>query len=309
MNQGISRRTVLKGFGAAVALPWLEAFASAAPAAATKATAPVRAAFLYVPNGIWMSSWTPAEVGKEFKLSETLEPLAPFRKYVNVLSGLTLDKARPNGDGPGDHARAQASFLTGRQARKTNGADIRIGQSADQWIAQSIGDQTKFSSLELGIERGQAAGNCDSGYSCAYQSNFSWRGENTPNAKEVDPRQVFDRLFGRGGKEKDENRAQRDMYNKSILDFVAEDAKSLEKELGTTDKAQAGRVPDGGPGNRGADRAGEAGEGIRNVLQAGHADSHGDSKRSARAYSPDVRSDGAGLPGRPDAGGDITFRE
>jgi hypothetical protein len=236
MSRRIDRRTVLKGFGAAVALPWLDAMvplASAAPASKL----PLRAAFLYVPNGVHMPDWTPKAEGTLTDLPNTLEPLKPFVSDLNVFSGLTLDKARANGDGPGDHARAQASFLTGRQARKTNGADIRVGQSADQWIANHLGDQTKFSSLEIGVEGGRQAGNCDSGYSCAYQSNFSWRDDNTPNAKEIDPKLVFDRLFGNGSpQEKAETRDKRDRYNKSILDFVNEEAKALENNLGAADK-------------------------------------------------------------------------
>jgi hypothetical protein len=150
---------------------------------------------------------------------------------------MTLDKARANGDGPGDHARAMSVFLTGRQPRKTHGADIRVGVSADQHIAQSLSDLTRFPSLELGIERGQQAGNCDSGYSCAYSSNLSWRGESTPNAKETDPRLVFDRLFGGNDpKELAAARAKRELYNKSILDFVAEDAKALSNKLGQGDQ-------------------------------------------------------------------------
>jgi hypothetical protein len=156
---------------------------------------------------------------------------------VNVLTGLALDKARPNGDGPGDHARAMGAFLTGRQPRKTSGADIKVGISADQHVAQAVGDHTRFPSLELGIERGQQAGNCDSGYSCAYSSNLSWRGESTPNAKEVDPKAVFERLFGGNDpKELAAARAKRDLYNKSVLDFVMEDAKDLNKTLGTADQ-------------------------------------------------------------------------
>jgi len=236
MSRRIDRRTALKGLGAAVALPWLEVMsplASAAPAVKS----PLRAAFLYVPNGCHMADWTPKGEGLLSELPATLEPLAAFKNDINVLSGLALDKAKPNGDGPGDHARAQAAFLTGRQPRKTNGADIRVGQSADQWIANHVGDQTKFSSLEIGIEGGRQAGNCDSGYSCAYQSNFSWRDENTPNAKEVDPKLVFDRLFGNGTtREKGENRDKRDRYNKSILDFVNDEARSLEKDLGAADR-------------------------------------------------------------------------
>jgi len=184
-----------------------------------------------------MQDWTPKVEGALTDLPLTLEPLKAFQGDLNILSGLALDKAKANGDGPGDHARAQAAFLTGRQPRKTNGADIRVGQSADQWIAQHIGDNTKFSSLEIGIEGGRQAGNCDSGYSCAYQSNFSWRDENTPNAKEVDPKHVFDRLFGSGSaRERNENREKRDRSNKSILDFVNEEAWSLEKDLGAADQ-------------------------------------------------------------------------
>ncbi len=121
--------------------------------------------------------------------------------------------------------------------RKTNGADIRVGQSADQWIASKIGDQTKFASLEIGIEPGRSAGNCDSGYSCAYQSNFSWRGDASPNPKEVNPKHVFDRLFGNGSSnDRDAQRAKREQYDKSVLDFVREDAKSLSNQLGASDQ-------------------------------------------------------------------------
>jgi len=236
MARRISRRTVLKGLGAAVALPWLEAMTPLASAgAATKS--PLRAAFLYVPNGMHMLDWTPKAEGALTEFPLLLEPLKPFKDDLNVLSGLALDKARANGDGPGDHARAQAAFLTGRQPRKTNGADIRVGKSADQWIADRLGDQTKFSSLEIGIEPGRQAGNCDSGYSCAYQSNFSWRDESSPNAKEVDPKLVFDRLFGGGTpSEREQTRDKRDRYNKSILDFVNDEAKSLTGDLGATDR-------------------------------------------------------------------------
>ena len=236
MARSISRRTVLKGVGAAIGLPFLDAMTPLASAAET-AKVPLRAAFLYVPNGMNMQAWTPKADGLLGELPELLEPLAAFKNDLNVCSGLALDKAKANGDGPGDHARAQASFMTGRQARKTNGADIRAGQSADQWIASHVGHQTKFASLEIGIEPGKQAGNCDSGYSCAYQSNFSWRNDSTPNAKEIDPRLVFDRLFGSGtSKEKDESREKRDRFNKSILDFVNEEAKSVSNGLGAADR-------------------------------------------------------------------------
>ena len=236
MKTPISRRTVLRGLGTAIALPFLESLApAAAPAAA--AGAPKRLAFVYVPNGVNMAEWTPKADGKLKELTGILEPLNAHKEYVNVVSGLAADKARANGDGPGDHARAMSAFLTGRQPRKTNGADIKVGMSADQHVANVIGEQTRLPSLELGIERGQQAGNCDSGYSCAYSSNLSWRGESTPNAKECDPKAVFDRLFsGTDPKELAAARARRELYNKSVLDFVMEDAKGLNGTLGSGDQ-------------------------------------------------------------------------
>src|SRR5262245_11345153 len=239
MPTRISRRTMLRGLGTAVALPWLESvgFAAAPPGATAASGVPKRLAFVYVPNGVNMTEWTQKDEGKLKKLTGTLEPLDPFREHVNVFGGLALDKGRANGDGPGDHARAMASFLTGRQPRKTSGADIKAGVSADQHIAQAVGDRTRFPSLELGVEGSRQAGNCDSGYSCAYNSTLSWRGESTPNAMEVNPRLVFERLFGGNDpKELKEARAKRELYNKSVLDFVGEDAKDLNRTLGTADQ-------------------------------------------------------------------------
>src|SRR5688572_21511715 len=161
MKKVISRRTALKGLGTAIALPFLDSLATAAPAAA--AGAPKRLAFFYVPNGVNPHVWTPKADGKLTELTGTLAPLNPFKEYVNVLSGLVCDKARANGDGPGDHARAMSAFLTGRQARKTHGADIKAGVSADQHVATAMRDRTRFPSLEMGIERELNAGNCDSG--------------------------------------------------------------------------------------------------------------------------------------------------
>ena len=234
----ITRRTALKGLGTAIALPFMDSLSfGASPTPSLASGPPRRLAFLYVPNGVNMAEWTPKNEGKLTELPEILKPLEKFKDSFNVITGMTLDKARPNGDGPGDHARAMAAFLTGRQPRKTHGADIRVGMSADQHVATAIGDSTRFPSLELGIEKGQNAGNCDSGYSCAYSANLSWRGESTPNAKETDPKAVFDRLFGGNDpKELAEARARRELYSKSILDFVTEDAKGLNQTLGSTDQ-------------------------------------------------------------------------
>jgi hypothetical protein len=232
----ISRRTILHGLGAAVALPWLEAMGPLTSWAAGPATgkpAPNRMAFLYVPNGKNMADWTPKEEGADFKLPAILEPLGPVKDQLLVLTGLTADKARPNGDGAGDHARALGAFLTGSQPRKTDGTDIRAGVSVDQVAASRIGDRTRLSSLEIGCEHGAMAGNCDSGYSCVYSSTMSWRSATQPLPKEVNPKLVFERLFGAGT---DAGRARRDADRRSILDFVREDSKDLTAKLGRTDR-------------------------------------------------------------------------
>jgi hypothetical protein len=184
-----------------------------------------------------MPDWTPKEVGAGFALPPVLEPLAAIKDDLLVLSDLTLDPARAHGDGGGDHARAMASFLTGRHPRKTEGADLHAGTSVDQVAAREVGRSTRFSSLEIGCEGGKNAGECDHGYSCAYQSNLSWRGDSTPVAKEINPRLVFDRLFGAPpGRAGDEARARGVRHRKSILDNVAEDARRLAAALGASDR-------------------------------------------------------------------------
>jgi hypothetical protein len=237
----LPRRTFLKGLGTAMALPMLEAMGpssfAAGAAAASRGANPVRMAFMYVPNGANMADWTPSAGGSDFELPYILQPLNDHKKDLLVLSGLAQDKARPNGDGAGDHARASATFLTGAQARKTSGADIKVGVSVDQLAAAKIGKATRFGSLELGCDRGQQAGDCDSGYSCAYSFNISWKTESTPMPPEVDPRLVFERLFANNhAGETAEARARRERYQKSILDFVMEDTKKLKANLGRTDQ-------------------------------------------------------------------------
>lgn len=239
----IPRRTFLRGLGTVLALPMLEAMAPARLLAgevgagqAAKAF-PKRMAFVYVPNGINMVDWTPRSVGADFDIPYVLQPLKAYQDDLTVLSGLALDGARSHGDGPGDHARANASFLTGCHPRKTPGADIKAGVSVDQLAAEKIGNETRLPSLELGCEANKQAGQCDSGYSCAYQANISWKTDSTPMPAEIDPRQVFERLFGTGSAdERKENRERRQRYQKSILDFVLEDAKQLQKNLGSTDR-------------------------------------------------------------------------
>jgi hypothetical protein len=239
MNSRISRRTILRGVGTALALPWLEAMLPVRSVFGGEPAAkpPVRMAFIYVPNGMHMPDWTPEQEGADFELKPIMQPLAPVREYLTVLSGLTLDGARPHGDGGGDHARSVAAFLTGAHPKKTDGANIKNGVSVDQVAAAKIGAKTRFPSLELGCEASATAGNCDSGYSCAYTSNISWRDETTPVAKEVNPKAVFDRLFGTGD-ESEEGKAKdlRRLKQKSVLDFVMSDAKALHAKLGSTDQ-------------------------------------------------------------------------
>ena len=242
MKGQIPRRSFLRGVSAMIALPALECMTPLARAAGgfsgkSAGGAPVRMAFVYSPNGRIMDRWTPEGVGANYKLSETLAPLAKHKAAFQVLSGLDHDKAKANGDGGGDHARANATFLTGCQVKKTSGADIRAGISVDQIAAAQLGDETLLRSLELSCDRVRQSGSCDSGYACAYQYNLSWKGEKTPMAPEHDPRAVFERLFGGGlGEGSAEDRARRSMERKSVLDYVLDDAKRLNKRLGNNDR-------------------------------------------------------------------------
>jgi hypothetical protein len=237
IHTSLPRRTFLRGLGTTMALPLLEATMPLAASAAPGGSFPKRLAFLFVPNGMHMQDWRPTSEGAGFALPFILEPLKNVRNELTVLSGLTQDKARANGDGPGDHARSTSAFLTGCQPRKTNGADIKVGISVDQFAARTVGNETRFASLELGCERGAQAGNCDSGYSCAYSSNIAWASETTPMAKEVDPRLVFERLFSSGSRrEMDESQVRRGVYRQSILDMVREDAIRLKNQLGVRDQ-------------------------------------------------------------------------
>ena len=212
----IDRRTVLKGFGATLALPFLESMMPSGVFAASAPKSPIRTAFIFVPNGVNMEHWVP--VGAEYP--STLKPLESLKNYINVMSGLTQKNAFALGDGAGDHARSASAWLTGCHPRKTSGANIKVGVSIDQILAKELGDKTRFGSLELGCERGGLAGDCDSGYSCAYSNSISWRTESTPVAKEVNPRLVFERLFkSEDINETQQSRIERLAENKSILDL------------------------------------------------------------------------------------------
>jgi hypothetical protein len=227
----LTRRTFLAGAGATIALPFLESAAWAQEAPGK------RLLFYYVPNGIHMPAWTPAAAGPGYELTPILQSLAPLKDKLLVLSGLANSPARP--DGPGDHAAGTGSFLTCAHVFKTEGANIQNGISVDQVAAASLGGQTAFPSVQLGVDGGGSVGNCDSGYSCAYARNISWAGPSTPLPKVVNPQLVFDRLFaGFDTQSTAEDRAKRRRYRSSVLDYAAGRALSLQGRLGVTDRAK-----------------------------------------------------------------------
>jgi hypothetical protein len=242
-----NRRTFLRGIGACLALPAFETFAPRASAAGTAAAniattatgAPLRMAFVYFPNGAIQKDWIPTGSGSDFKFGRTLAPLEPLRHRVQVISGLEHLNANAGNDGAGDHARANGTFLTGVRVKKTAGSDIYAGVSIDQIAAQRIAKATRFASLELSTDPHRKSGNCDSGYSCAYESNLAWRTATSPLAPESNPRMVFERLFGAGAHgERGANLVQRRAQQRSILDFVMDDAKSIQGKLTHRDKAK-----------------------------------------------------------------------
>ena len=191
----LHRRTFLRGVGATIALPMLDAMAPAVAGAAA-IESPTRLVFTYMPIGTTMAEWLPKTTGRDYTMTRVLKPLEPFRQDFSVLSGLDHANANALGDGAGDHARAGACFLTGVHPKKTAGSDIQVGMSVDQIAAKQIGAKTRLASLELGCEDTRVVGACDSGYSCAYQNSVSWRNATSPMPPEINPRSVFERLFG-----------------------------------------------------------------------------------------------------------------
>ncbi|MCZ6671896.1 MAG: DUF1552 domain-containing protein [Verrucomicrobia bacterium] len=240
----LSRRHFLKGIGACVALP---AFQSMLPgnlmaaeslrnAATTSTGAPLRTAFVYFPNGAIPANWWPEGGIKDFAFKETLKPLEALRNSVQVMGGLDHQNATAGPDGAGDHARGNSVFLTGVRLNKS-ATDIRAGISIDQAIAKEVGHLTRFPSLELSCDRDRRSGTCDSGYSCAYQYNVSWKSPTNPMTPESDPRKVFERLFGEGVHgERTANAQRRMMDRRSILDLVMEDARRMQNRLDLHDK-------------------------------------------------------------------------
>jgi hypothetical protein len=243
-NKTLPRRTFLRGVGATLALPLLDSMVPAVSRLSAAGVKPaIRLGYVYTPNGIIGASdksprpfmWTPRTAGENFEFSPTIKALEPFRQNVNVFSGLAQVTGRALGDGPGDHARATATFLTGVHPYKTGGANFKLGISADQIAAKELGKSTQLSSLELGLEPQPLAGNCDSGYTCAYMS-MSWRSATSPLPAEINPRAVFERLFGDGESTDPASRMARLESQKSVLDYVTGSLSRLQRSVGTSDK-------------------------------------------------------------------------
>jgi hypothetical protein len=237
-SHAFDRRAVLRAAGVALSLPLLESLAPRASASESrKAPARRRVLWVYAPNGVNPDPWIPRRGAGGLEFGPSTAPFAPFLPWTTCFEGLVLDKARANGDGPGDHARANAAFLTTRQPLKQDGAEIRCGVSIDQAIARQVGRATRFSSLVVGPEGGSASGQCDSGYSCAYSNHLSWADESTPMPKETDPRRLFQRLFADGDPDESAaERAARLARRRSVLDSVLSDAKSLEGRISRVDR-------------------------------------------------------------------------
>ena len=236
----LPRRTVLRGLGATLALPLLDAMVPALTATSrTAARGARRMAVVYTPNGMMMPNWSPKGEGHAFELSPILEPLAPFRDQLLVLSGLADQYGWPQGDeGAGDHARASATFLTGVHIRKTEGADIRGGVSMDQIAARTLGAETQLGSLELALESVEFLGACDAGYSCAYANTIAWRSPTTPLPMVNDPGAVFERLFGVSDSTDRAARLALIEKQQSILDAVTDKVTGLRGALGPGDRAK-----------------------------------------------------------------------
>ena len=229
-RRSIPRRTFLRGVGAGVALPLVDAMVPALTQAAQTAASPrLRVGFVYIPHGVIMRQWTPAAAGSGFEFTPILKPLEPFRDSLVVVSNLTRAEAASN------HAVSAACWLTGRPPKRTDGPDFRAGVSIDQVIAKQIGQQTTFPSLEVATEDFSGlVGACDPGYSCAYMNTLNWQTETTPLPMEINPRVVFERLFGGGGTA--DQRLARMRTDRSLLDFVADDLAHLQRELGSGDR-------------------------------------------------------------------------
>lgn len=234
LRKPLSRRTLLRGAGTTVALPFLEAMMPSARAADVAAR-PKRLQIFYTPNGMMMEQFRPASA-KGLALPPTLEPLAAHRQRLAVITGLGHPSAAAMGDRPAGHGRSCPAFLTGTHVRQTEGTDIRCNVSVDQVYARHLGDATQLPSLELGIDQASLLGSCDIGYSCAYTNGISWLSPTVPLPVAANPREVFERLFGDGDALDARSRLARARRQTSILDFVRDDTARLAGQLGAEDK-------------------------------------------------------------------------
>ena len=239
-KRAIPRRTILRGLGAAMALPLLDGMVPALTAAARTAAAPRRRlGIVYVPHGAVAERWKPTGEGRAFQLSPSLEPLAPFREQLVVISGLDNAPALAlQGEPAGGHGRIGAAFLTGVHAKPTEGADFRAGISIDQIAAMHLGEETQLRSLELGLESTDLAGACDVGFSCAYVNTLCWRGPTTPLPMENNPRAVFERLFGDTSDVDTAHRVARMRRDRSLLDSVTQKVADLKRTIGPADQTK-----------------------------------------------------------------------
>src|SRR4029077_3278534 len=229
-KRALPRRTFIRGMGATLALPFLDAMAPALSAASKAAP---RFAAIYVGNGANMSDWTPATDGAGFAVSPILKPLEPFRDRTVVFTGLDNFPATDQGDSGGQHPRAAPAFMSCVHPKQTEGADVQAGTTIDQLIAQQIGRDSKLTSLEVAVDRNDVVGACDHGYACAYMNSMSWKSPTLPLPAETNPRAVFERLFGSG--DSAEARAARSREDRSILDGLAEEIERLRRKLGRRD--------------------------------------------------------------------------
>jgi hypothetical protein len=244
-RQSLPRRKFLRGIGTALALPLLDSMVPAFADTNSVAKPVRRLAIAYVPNGVIMDKWTPTVEGSGFDLTPILEPLAPFRDRMTIVSGLASKPAFPGpGEGTGDHVRAASTFLTGVHPKKTEGPDIRAGVSMDQIAARELGKDTQLTSLELCLDGNELMGACEAGYSCAYANTLSWRNPTTPLPMENQPRAVFERLFGDSNNTTRAARLARIQEDRSILDSLVQEVSSFEKKLGPGDRAKLAQYLD-----------------------------------------------------------------
>jgi hypothetical protein len=243
-KMALPRRTFLRGLGATLSLPLLDAMVPALSALSRTPAKPVRRlGFVYVPNGVEMGNWTPQVVGADFELTQILQPLASFKDQLVVVTGLDQQQAENMGEGVGEHARASAVWLAGVRPKRTEGADVRLGTTVDQLAARELGAETQLQSLELALEPSFMVGNCDNGYSCVYMNTISWRTPTTPLPMENNPRLVFERLFGEGGTSAERLSEMR--KDRSILDSVTEEMVRLQRMLGPSDRSTVSEYLEG----------------------------------------------------------------